>query len=143
MSSIIGRAAFRASRPLRSSGINAGSESAASAAGRQQDKSAITKGAKRDPELYVRHHYHHHPFISPPPLKQLVHHEPKKHLAPTTHHHNPTPTTRTHLPLIPLHNPQLTHPLPNRSSSQSCPAPLASPAGTSAATPPPHRPRTP
>ncbi|KAF1344740.1 hypothetical protein BDV97DRAFT_303874 [Delphinella strobiligena] len=53
MSSIIGRAAFRASRPLRSSGINAGSESAASAASRQQDKSAITKGAKRDPELYI------------------------------------------------------------------------------------------
>ncbi|OCK89845.1 uncharacterized protein K441DRAFT_619007 [Cenococcum geophilum 1.58] len=48
MSSIIGRAAFRASRPLRATGINAG-EGADKAAG----KEALRTGAKRDPELYI------------------------------------------------------------------------------------------
>jgi hypothetical protein len=54
MASIIGRAAFRATRPLRSSGINAGSENAASAASREADKNALKQGARKDPELYVR-----------------------------------------------------------------------------------------
>lgn len=54
MSSIIGRAAFRASRPLRASGITSGAENAASKASREADKGALQKGAKRDPELYVR-----------------------------------------------------------------------------------------
>ena len=49
MSSIIGRVAFRASRPLRATGISAG-EGADKAAG----KEALRTGAKRDPELYVR-----------------------------------------------------------------------------------------
>ena len=48
MSSIIGRAAFRASRPLRATSINA-REGADKAAG----KEALRTGAKRDPELYV------------------------------------------------------------------------------------------
>ncbi|CAD0041824.1 unnamed protein product [Aureobasidium pullulans] len=52
MASIIGRAAFRATRPLRSSGINAGSESAASHASREADKNALKQGARKDPELY-------------------------------------------------------------------------------------------
>ncbi|KAI4806216.1 hypothetical protein E4T44_11248 [Aureobasidium sp. EXF-8845] len=52
MSSIIGRAAFRASRPLRASGINAGAENAASAASREADKNALKQGARKDPELY-------------------------------------------------------------------------------------------
>ncbi|KAI4802635.1 hypothetical protein E4T45_11134, partial [Aureobasidium sp. EXF-8846] len=53
MSSIIGRAAFRASRPLRASGINAGAENAASAASREADKNALKQGARKDPELYI------------------------------------------------------------------------------------------
>ncbi|THY23051.1 hypothetical protein D6D01_06098 [Aureobasidium pullulans] len=53
MASIIGRAAFRATRPLRSSGINAGSESAASHASREADKNALKQGARKDPELYI------------------------------------------------------------------------------------------
>jgi hypothetical protein len=57
MSSIIGRAAFRASRPLRASGINAGAENAASAASREADKNALKQGARKDPELYVRRQY--------------------------------------------------------------------------------------
>jgi hypothetical protein len=47
MASIIGRAAFRATRPL-------GSENAASAASREADKNALKQGARKDPELYVR-----------------------------------------------------------------------------------------
>lgn len=53
MASIIGRAAFRASRPLRASGVNSGAESAASAASREADKNALKQGARKDPELYV------------------------------------------------------------------------------------------
>lgn len=54
MASIIGRAAFRATRPLRASGINSGAENAASAASREADKNALKQGARKDPELYVR-----------------------------------------------------------------------------------------
>ncbi|KAK5019163.1 hypothetical protein LTR39_000551 [Cryomyces antarcticus] len=48
MSSIIGRVAFRATRPLRASGVNSG-------AGAETSKEAnvLKKGAKRDPELYL------------------------------------------------------------------------------------------
>lgn len=53
MSSILGRAAFRATRPLRASGVTSGAENAASAASREADKNALKKGARRDPELYV------------------------------------------------------------------------------------------
>ncbi|KAI4715685.1 hypothetical protein E4T48_08134 [Aureobasidium sp. EXF-10727] len=53
MASIIGRAAFRATRPLRASGINAGAENAASAASREADKNALKQGARKDPELYI------------------------------------------------------------------------------------------
>lgn len=68
MSSIIGRAAFRATRPLRASGVNSGAENAASQAGREADKSAIKKGAKRDPELYVCPSCA--PFLRGPPGRQ-------------------------------------------------------------------------
>lgn len=62
MSSIIGRTAFRATRPLlaaptrplRSAGVTSGSEDAASEASRTADKDRLKKGARRDPELYVR-----------------------------------------------------------------------------------------
>ena len=57
MASIIGRAAFRATRPLRASGINSGAENAASAASREADKNALKQGARKDPELYVRRQY--------------------------------------------------------------------------------------
>ncbi|KAH0289286.1 hypothetical protein M436DRAFT_73344 [Aureobasidium namibiae CBS 147.97] len=53
MASIIGRAAFRATRPLRASGINSGAENAASAASREADKNALKQGARKDPELYI------------------------------------------------------------------------------------------
>ncbi|KAL1301509.1 hypothetical protein AAFC00_005752 [Neodothiora populina] len=53
MASIIGRAAFRATRPLRSTGVPSGSPAATAAAGRQQDTNALKKGAKRDPELLI------------------------------------------------------------------------------------------
>jgi hypothetical protein len=56
LASIIGRAAFRATRPLRASGINSGAENAASAASREADKNALKQGARKDPELYVRRH---------------------------------------------------------------------------------------
>ncbi|KAJ9618233.1 hypothetical protein H2203_009149 [Taxawa tesnikishii (nom. ined.)] len=53
MSSIIGRAAFRASRPLRASGVHSGAENKVSSAGRDSDKSVLKQGARRDPELYI------------------------------------------------------------------------------------------
>ncbi|KAK6008487.1 hypothetical protein QM012_000390 [Aureobasidium pullulans] len=53
MASIIGRAAFRATRPLRASGINSGAENAASQASREADKQALKQGARKDPELYI------------------------------------------------------------------------------------------
>ncbi|KAF2839030.1 hypothetical protein M501DRAFT_1003574 [Patellaria atrata CBS 101060] len=48
MSSIIGRSAFRATRALRDSGVNAGASSE-----KEAGKSALKEGAKKDPELYV------------------------------------------------------------------------------------------
>ena len=57
MSALARRAAFTAARaPVRvtrrqASGVNSG---AVPQAERQQDASAVKKGAKRDPELYVR-----------------------------------------------------------------------------------------
>ncbi|KAI5249360.1 hypothetical protein E4T47_00286 [Aureobasidium subglaciale] len=53
MASIIGRSAFRATRSLRASGINAGSDTAASAAEREAGKNALKQGARKDPELYI------------------------------------------------------------------------------------------
>ncbi|KAG9687948.1 hypothetical protein KCU95_g10740, partial [Aureobasidium melanogenum] len=53
MASIIGRAAFRATRPLRASGVNSGAENAASHASREADKKALKQGARKDPELYI------------------------------------------------------------------------------------------
>lgn len=53
MASIIGRAAFRATRPLRASGVTAGAEDAASQTARDNSKSALKQGARKDPELYV------------------------------------------------------------------------------------------
>jgi len=49
MSSIIGRSAFRATRPLRATGINP-----SSGADKQAGRDALKTGARRDPELYVR-----------------------------------------------------------------------------------------
>lgn len=57
MASIIGRAAFRATRPLRASGVNSGAENAASHASREADKQALKQGARKDPELYVRRQF--------------------------------------------------------------------------------------
>ena len=57
MASIIGRAAFRATRPIRASGVNSGAENAASQASREADKQALKQGARKDPELYVRRHF--------------------------------------------------------------------------------------
>ncbi|GAB7353589.1 hypothetical protein MBLNU459_g4012t2 [Dothideomycetes sp. NU459] len=53
MASIIGRAAFRATRPLRASGVNAGAEDAISQAARDNSKTALKQGARKDPELYI------------------------------------------------------------------------------------------
>ncbi|KAG9530529.1 hypothetical protein KCU71_g15022, partial [Aureobasidium melanogenum] len=53
MASIIGRAAFRATRPLRASGVNSGAENAASHVSREADKQALKQGARKDPELYI------------------------------------------------------------------------------------------
>ncbi|KAL9095802.1 MAG: hypothetical protein Q9165_001799 [Trypethelium subeluteriae] len=52
MSSIVGRAAFRATRSLRAAGPNAGA--GAADASQAEGASALSKGARRDPELYVR-----------------------------------------------------------------------------------------
>jgi len=49
----LGRSALRATRTLRASGINSGSESHASAAVRSADNKRLQKTARRDPELYV------------------------------------------------------------------------------------------
>jgi hypothetical protein len=51
-SSIIGRAAFRATRPLRAAGPTAGA-GAGAGAGEVKGKNVLSKGARRDPELYV------------------------------------------------------------------------------------------
>ena len=48
----LGRAAFRASRVLRESGINSGAPNRSEA--EQIKKGVLQKGARRDPELYVR-----------------------------------------------------------------------------------------
>lgn len=56
MASIIGRTAFRATRPLRASGVTAGAESTASQSARDNSKSALKQGARKDPELYVCRH---------------------------------------------------------------------------------------
>ena len=48
MSSIIGRSAFRATRTLRASGINAGAGKTS-----DQDRSFFRRGLRQDPELYV------------------------------------------------------------------------------------------
>jgi hypothetical protein len=58
MSAIIGRAAFRAARPVQLSAIRPRfSSTTVAAAGNDADKQAgkdaLTKGAKRDPELYI------------------------------------------------------------------------------------------
>jgi hypothetical protein len=58
MSAIIGRAAFRAARPAQVRLVRPRfSSTTASAAGHDADKQAgkdaLTKGAKRDPELYI------------------------------------------------------------------------------------------
>jgi len=63
MNAVARRAAFAATRaPVRStavsrrwaSGVTSGAENAESAEDRKADKSILQKGAKRDPELYVR-----------------------------------------------------------------------------------------
>ena len=58
MSSIIGRSAFRASRPLKSAFQSTRPRwqeaPAASSADREAGREALRKGARRDPELYVR-----------------------------------------------------------------------------------------
>ncbi|KAI9700887.1 MAG: hypothetical protein M1820_006648 [Bogoriella megaspora] len=51
MASIIGRAAFRATRPLRAAGPTAGAN--ASNAETSEARQALSKGARRDPELYT------------------------------------------------------------------------------------------
>ena len=53
MSSFIGRAAFRASRPLRATGATIGKEGMGATAEREAGKASLQKGAQRDPELYV------------------------------------------------------------------------------------------
>lgn len=55
MSSVLGRAAIRASRVLRESGINSGAGGVKEK--KEAGKSVLGKGAKRDPELYVRQSY--------------------------------------------------------------------------------------
>lgn len=54
MSSIIGRAAFRATRPLRATGATIKNPSAAITEEREAGKKSLQQGARRDPELYVR-----------------------------------------------------------------------------------------
>jgi hypothetical protein len=59
MSSIVGRSAFRASRPLRSAFQSTRPQwqqatSAQAGADREAGREALRRGAKRDPELYVR-----------------------------------------------------------------------------------------
>ncbi|KAI9689140.1 MAG: hypothetical protein M1822_000878 [Bathelium mastoideum] len=51
MASIAGRAAFRATRALRAAGPTAGA--GAADAGVREGASALSKGARRDPELYT------------------------------------------------------------------------------------------
>lgn len=53
MSSLIGRAAFRAAPRLRAPAVPRRWTSTAAAEDRQASKKAIAAGAKRDPELYV------------------------------------------------------------------------------------------
>jgi len=54
MSSIIGRAAFRATRPLRTTGATIKSSAAAVTEEREAGKKSLQQGARKDPELYVR-----------------------------------------------------------------------------------------
>ena len=57
MASMLGRSAFRATRALRQSGVNSGGSTAANVSEkRQQGQQVLQRGAKRDPELYVRHY---------------------------------------------------------------------------------------
>jgi len=52
--SIIGRTAFRASRQLRAAGPTSGTITEANAADQNRTKKQVlSKGARRDPELYV------------------------------------------------------------------------------------------
>lgn len=69
MASIIGRAAFRATRPLRASGVTAGAEDAASQAARDNSKSALKQGARKDPELYVRKDSEHYRLLITKPVQ--------------------------------------------------------------------------
>lgn len=50
--SALGRVAFRASRVLRESGVNSGAPNYSEA--EQIKQGVLKKGARRDPELYVR-----------------------------------------------------------------------------------------
>lgn len=52
MASLIGRSALRATRVLQQSGVNSGAPNMAEAD--QVRKGVLQKGARRDPELYVR-----------------------------------------------------------------------------------------
>lgn len=62
MSSIIGRSAFRATRPLRATatrplratGATIKDAAAAQTEDREAGKKSLQRGARRDPELYVR-----------------------------------------------------------------------------------------
>ena len=148
MSSIIGRAAFRASRPLRAqvtrplraSGVNSG-DAAEAIADNAASKNAMKKGAKKDPELYVRPPWALIPEPIPLPFPcytdahrdtlPYVHHcQNNQSINQSTHqphitHYTPTPYTRTQHPVTERQNANPFFP-PNRSSSQSCPAPLVS-----------------
>lgn len=59
MSMMMRRAAFRpmfrASRPMRSTGVNTGATEAATQEQRDLSKQRLQQGARRDPELYVSH----------------------------------------------------------------------------------------
>ena len=91
MASIIGRAAFRATRPLRASGVNSGAENAASAASREADKNALKQGARKDPELYVRRQlpafFSQTPgeTLRPTASAQLLLYTPYLHISAATH----------------------------------------------------------
>lgn len=53
----IRRLAMRASPIMRESGVNSGASHVLNAEGRQEARSTLQKGAKKDPELYVCHFY--------------------------------------------------------------------------------------